>query len=436
MSTRLPNPPRGAANRSRVVTMRRIVLAAATGALLLAGLQPAAGATTPDKVGLVSFTNASFTQSSRTASLTLDWASTPGAKSYEVYMSKQASMSDARKLRAGTSTIKVSDLPPDTDYFFRVRGVNGSKEGEKSTRVGHTTIIDQGTPTGTAYRVMSYNVCSRVCDEKKTTPYWWKWSSTRTGPSRQPGAMERIATYAPDVLAAQEANFLETPPGFTLAMDYSGKQLYFRTSRFTVARGSTPDSQSCDTKSPPDAPEVGSRVGYICIGKDHGGGNRYAVWAELVDKRTQKHTMFVDVHTVTGDDYTAATQRREEIKELFRSLKYRVNRDSLPVVFAGDFNSHKNRAHDYVADVMHQNGYYDAYDLATSLTRQHYNTYNDFERTPKISYTWGDHVDHVWVVPGSSYVPVWANGVLIEDGRLPNPIPSDHSPLVVDVKIN
>lgn len=416
--------------------MRRIALVAITGALLSAGLQPAEAASTPSPVGLVSFVKASFSQSRNTASLTLDWPNTRNARSYEVFMSRKFSMSGARKLTTRASTIKVTRLTRGADYFFQVRGVNGSRTGAKSKRVGHAAILDQGSPSGSAYRVMSYNVCSRVCDEKRTTRYWWKWSSERTGPSRQPGAMERIKTFAPDVLAAQEANFLETPPGYTSAVEFSGKKLYFKSSRFDIAQGLTPDSQSCGDDDVPEAPETGPRVGYFCIGENHGGGNRYAAWAELVDARTQKHTIFVDVHTVTGSGSKAAAQRRDEVKAMFRAMKYDVNPDGLPVVFAGDFNSHKNRSNDYVADVMHQYGYYDAFDLATSLTRQHYNTYNDFSRTPVIGYTWGDHVDHVWVKPATSYVRLWANGVRTVNGKLATPIPSDHSPLLVDVKIN
>jgi endonuclease/exonuclease/phosphatase (EEP) superfamily protein YafD len=120
---------------------------------------------------------------------------------------------------------------------------------------------------------------------------------------------------------------------------------------------------------------------------------------------------------------------------MFYRLKT-VNPTGLPVVFAGDFNSHKNRSNDSVATAMHRNGYYDAYDLARSLYRQHYNSYNAFSVIPKISYTWGDHVDHVWAIPSTSWVDAWRNGVLIKDGRLVKPIPSDHSPVVVDLRVN
>jgi len=71
-----------------------------------------------------------------------------------------------------------------------------------------------------------------------------------------------------------------------------------------------------------------------------------------------------------------------------------------------------------------------------SLYRQHHNSYNAFSTTPVISYKWGDHVDHVWVDPKRVRVIRWNNRVLISSGQLVSPIPSDHSPILVDVQVN
>ncbi|MDX6278481.1 MAG: hypothetical protein QOJ72_2609 [Nocardioidaceae bacterium] len=419
--------------------MRALGLALVAVAMLLAGMQPAAASSTPSKVGLVSFVAASFSATADpgvSASLTIDWPGASHARSYEIFMSRHNDMSHAKKFTSRSSTLRVSHLRNGTDYFFQVRGVNGSRVGAKSAHVGHTTIRDKGSAHGTAYRVMTYNVCSRVCDEQETTPYTWSKDSPHPSKQiRQPGALERVAAYAPDVLATQEANYLVTPPGYTKAVDQSAKELFFKTARFDQATGLVQESQSCGDTSPPGPAVDGPRAGFVCLGR-HGGGDRYAAWVELVDKTNGKHVIFVDVHTVTGDNLPAATDRKAEMRTLFTALGTINPGSTLPVVFAGDFNSHKNRSHDYVATVMHQNGYYDAFDLAMTLKRQHINSYNDFQTVPKLSYTWGDHVDHVWVRPGSSRVEAWRNGALIVDGRLPKPIPSDHSPVVVDLLLD
>jgi endonuclease/exonuclease/phosphatase family metal-dependent hydrolase len=421
--------------------MRALGLALVAVMLLLAGVQPASASSTPSKVGLVSFVASSYSATadpSTSASLTIDWPDASHAESYEIFMSRYNSMSHARTYTSRSSTFRASHLKRGTDYFFQVRGVNGSRVGTKSTHVGHTTIRDKGHSGRATYRVMTYNVCSRVCDlNPPTTKYNWS--------KRQPGALERVARYAPDVLTTQEADHLVVPPGYTEAVYKSAKRLMFKTSRFDLAPADADPVPVPSNDADRCSPTWGNgATGYVFLGF-HGHpdddpdqdtrGCRYAAWAQLIDKSTGKHTIFVDVHTVAGSRTSRSDERKIEMKTLFAAI-HTINTDALPVVYAGDFNSNKSRDPDYVAAVMHVNGFYDAYDLATTLKRQHYNSYNDFLTTPRISYTWGDHLDHVWVVPGTSRVTAWRNGALIVDGRLPNPIPSDHSPVVVDLTLD
>ncbi|MCW2750782.1 MAG: hypothetical protein JWR83_1892, partial [Aeromicrobium sp.] len=235
--------------------MRALGLALVASVLFLAGIQPAAASSTPSKVGLVSFVAASYSPSSHTASLTIDWPNTSHATKYEIFMSRHSSMSLAKKYNSISSTKRFAGLVPGGNYFFQVRGVNGSQAGSKSNRVGHTATRDQGSASGPTYRVMTYNVCSRVCDEKQTTKYSWA--------RRQPPAFERVATYKPDVLAAQEADNLDAPPGYTRALYKSGKKLFYKTNRFDLATGSVPDSQSCGDTQPPQQPVNGPRTGFV-----------------------------------------------------------------------------------------------------------------------------------------------------------------------------
>lgn len=403
----------------------RIALGALVAVLVaVAGTtQPAQAATTPPQVGLVSFTAASYSHSAGTAGLTVDWPDTRYARSYQVFLSRSYSMSSARRYSASISKKTITGLSRGVNYFIQVRAVNGSAVGKKSVRVGHTTIRRMDPGTGPTYRVMTYNVCSEKCSG---------WST------RQPAALGRIKAYSPDVIAAQEAVGLSVPGamGYQQAVEKSSKRLLYKTSRFTLAEPTTPipakpgkSSLGCDLSWPQ------STKGYVFLGY-HGGGCRYAVWAVLVDKATQDRTVFVDVHTVSGDSEGAALQRKAEIDKLTSHLAQINSRANLPIVYAGDFNSHKNRSNDYVASVFHKQGYYDAYDLALRLRRQHFNSYNGFESVPRISYTWGDHVDHVWIRPDEGRILSWNNGALIENNRMVKPIPSDHSPILTDVRLN
>lgn len=388
----------------------------------LAGFaQPAQAATTPPQVGLVSFTAASYSRSTGSAGLTVDWPDTRYARSYQVYLSRSYSMSNARRYSASISKKTFTGLARGANYFVQVRALNGSAIGKKSVRVGHTTILRMDPGTGPTYRVMTYNVCSDKCSG---------WDT------RQPAVQGRIRAYSPDVIAAQEADKLAVPAGYQEAVSKSAKRLMFNASRLAVAEPTTQisarpgkSSSGCDLSWPQ------STKGYVYLGY-HGGGCRYAVWAVLVDKDTGKNpTVFVDVHTVAGDNETAANQRTAEIAALTKHMA-QINPGNLPVVYAGDFNSHKNRANDDLRIVLHHQGYYDAYDLALRLRRQHYNSYNDFQVVPRISYKWGDHVDHVWIRPNEGRILSWNNGALIKDDRMVKPIPSDHSPIITDVRLN
>src|SRR3954452_15839933 len=146
--------------------MRALGLALVAGAMLLAGMQPAAASSTPSKVGLVSFVAASFSATADpavSASLTIDWANTSHATSYEIFMSRYDSMAHAKKFTSQTSSRRITHLKNGTDYFFQVRGVNGSRVGSKSNHVGHTTIRYQSQSPEASYRVMTYNICSDKC---------------------------------------------------------------------------------------------------------------------------------------------------------------------------------------------------------------------------------------------------------------------------------
>ena len=397
-------------------------LAAVLLAIIIAGIQPAQAATTPPKVGLVSFTAATYSNSTGSAGLTIDWPDTRYAKSYQIFLSRSYTMSSAKVYSSTSSTKTFTGLARGVDYFVQVRAVNGSAVGTKSSRVGHPTILRMNAGNGPTYRVMTYNLCSQKCSG---------WSG------RQPAALARIQTYSPDVLAAQEAIYLDVPAemGYALAIEKSSKRLLYKTSRFTLAApATTVPAKPAKTAQGCDATWPQSTKGYVLLGY-HGGGCRYAVWAVLVDKQTGDRTVFVDVHTVSGDNETAATQRTAEITTLTQHLA-EINPGNLPVVYAGDFNSNRSRSNDGLASVFHRQGYYDGYDLAMKLVRQHFNSYNGYDVVPRISYKWGDHVDHVWIRPDEGRVLSWVNGAWLSGGRMVTPIPSDHSPVITDVRLN
>lgn len=413
--------------------MRRSLAAVLVGFLVLAGLQaqPAGAATKkPSKVGLVSFVKADYDRRTNRTSLSLDWPDARNAKKYEIFVSRSYSMKNAKKYVQKSSKTTIRKLIRGKDYFFQVRGVNGKKVGSKSTTVGRTTILRPGPSSNLLpLRFMTYNVCSDVCDVLRTTPN--PWLSVR-----QAGVTERIVSSGADVVALQEAGKMNaTPPGYTEAIYYSAKRLFFNNARFDLAPGAKPTSTfdpatGCRLTTDPALP-----TGVISLGR-HGGGCRYGVWAELVDRSTGRSFLAVNVHTVSGKTKATTDYRRTETYTMLSTVK-RVNGKGLPVIYAGDFNSHKqSKPSDSVRPAMQSAKFYDAFDLARNVSGQHLNSYNGFNTTPNIGTKWGDHIDKVWVDPWKVRVDGWYNyGQLDAAGKMVQPIPSDHSPIVVDVRV-
>ena len=392
----------------------RVLMVAA--ALLLAFAQPAGAATKPSKVGLVSII------AGTTSSLTLQWPKAAHAATYEVLVATNEAMSKAKVRSAGSRLrFKVTRLTRGRVYCFVVRAKNGGGVGARSTHTCKPTVRSRGATSGARYTVMTYNVCSYKggtsgCD--RVSP----WSV------RGPLAQQLMLAKKPDVVAAQESDYLDELDGYTLAYYQSGKRLFYKTSRFDLAQMTADCPADPAPGDPPCEPETVPRAGFITMGP-----GKYAVWAELIDHfANDKHVIFVSVHTTAGKSDTYARRREAEITTLLKEMTA-LNLDNLPVIFAGDFNSNRHRPNDYLAAVFHRAGYVDAYDLAGSLIRPNYNSYNGFSKNPIISKTWGDHVDHIWVKT-SIGVRKWEGVSFFANARYTT-LPSDHSPVMATLTV-
>jgi endonuclease/exonuclease/phosphatase family metal-dependent hydrolase len=412
--------------------MRRSLVAVIIGFLVMTGLQvqPAGAASKkPSKVALVSFVKANYDRNSNRTTLSLDWPDARHAKKYEIFVSRYSSMKKAKKYVQKSSKTTIKKLIRGKDYYVQVRGVNGKKHGPKSAVVGRTTILRPGPATGLMpLRVMTFNVCSRVCGDNG---YPWI--------SRQPAVWERIASSGADVVATQEADHLNEVPGYTLAVDFSAKQLWYNAARFMVPGATTPPLAFKPAVDPVTKCRVSSdpagTTGEIFLGR-HGGGCRYAVWAELVERSTGRSVLMVSLHTVSGKTKATTDYRRAEINQMLASIK-QVNSKRLQVIYAGDVNSHReSRPSDSVRPPMQASKHYDAFDMARKVAGQHQSSYNGFKTKPVISVKWGNHIDKVWVDPWKVRVDGWRNFALLNaKGNMVEPIPSDHSPVVVDLRI-
>ena len=357
------------------------------------------------RVGVVTFAGAS------TTSLTLSWPKASGARGYLVWKSIHKDMAYRTNARSVSGTAAtVSGLKPGETYCFQVQGKAGTKLGLRSAVTCHPTIREQSAATGPAYKVMSFNACTDACSG---------WSG------RSAAAREMVRVREPDVLAVQESsNWSTPPPGYALAHSKSAKRIFYKTSRFSLVSNSS-----------------GVRAGEILMRNTTPG--KYAVWAELVDRDTGKRMIFVSAHTSPA--FADYPERGQEISTLMSKIN-QLNTAGLAVMYAGDFNSHKNRgdysesagfgSQDSVGRTFAAAGYYDSYDLARTLKRNNWNSYGGWSTTPKRSIVWGDHVDHIYVKPSRSNVYQWMNAALYSGSSYSSPMPSDHRPVMAQLYVN
>jgi endonuclease/exonuclease/phosphatase family metal-dependent hydrolase len=361
----------------------------------------AAAVTRPSQVKDVTIVAAS------TSSLTLRWPAATGADAYQVEFDTGLDMAHRRlAARTDATSYTLSGLRPGETYCFQVRGISGRQAGNRSQRTCKPTIVAQGPESDVTYRVLTYNLCSAHCAD---------WT-TRRAP-----AVSLMRRPRPDVIALQETardsgvdQLLANR--YTVAARKKAKMLLFRTDRFVMKRS-----------------------GYLELTGEPGTSHpsHYAVWAELADRAHDgKRVIFTSAHlsagpdTATGDDH-----RRSDTLQLLAGVKD-LNPDNVPVVYAGDYNSHKHRKFDSPARVMNAAGYWDAFDLAEKLGRPNYNSANQLRYDPVIGDTWGDHVDHVWVEPGTSRILSWRSVAdLTSSGRYAAPLPSNHNPVYVKVAV-
>ena len=351
------------------------------------------------RVGVVAFTGAS------TTSLTLDWPKTSGARGYRVWRSIHKNMAHRRVARSVSGTAAtVSGLKPGQTYCFQVQGKSGSKLGLRSAVTCHPTIRARSAATGPAYKVMSFNACADACSG---------WTR------RSAAARKMLRIRRPDVLALQESAKWRTPPsGYALAHSKSAKRILYKKSRFARVRS-----------------------GAILMRNTNPG--KYAVWAELRNRSTGKRMIFASAHMTAA--FASYRARAQEVKTLMSRIN-KLNTAGLAVIYAGDFNSHKNRgtysesarfgSQDTVGRTFAAAGYYDSYDLARTLKRNNWNSYGGWSTKPKRSIVWGDHVDHVYVKPSRSNVYQWMNAALYSGSRYRSPLPSDHRPVMAQLYVN
>jgi endonuclease/exonuclease/phosphatase family metal-dependent hydrolase len=310
----------------------------------------------------------------------------------------------------------LKGLSAGTRYYVRSRVVDadGKALSEYSQAVAASTPESSNSP-GLSF--VSYNI------RKPTgTPTWEQ---------RRDLVAAAIKKQAPDVAALQEATptatdgvkqyddilaRLGSPYELVTRTGSSGTKLAINTDRMSV---------------------VNTDVAKLTT---LGDAQRYAVWALLEDKKTDKRVFVVDTHLNPGD-YTATYNdiRTRQAKEVLDVIE--TNNPGVPVVLLGDMNSSRASKPDNGPYLAYQaGGLVDplgsrsgSWEAGQGATAEHvldaeYNTFNGFEsQARRTSYPVGTSSDYVWTTP-EVRVAMWRTVVSLDtDGRFVGTIPSDHN---------
>jgi endonuclease/exonuclease/phosphatase family metal-dependent hydrolase len=311
--------------------------------------------------------------------------------------------------------------------FFRIIAVRQGRADTQARPYGHlqhATIAGHGPETnGASLRIASYNIHVQAADVPGHP-----WST------RAPLVAQNLARYNPSIVGLQELvpamwDNREGGIGLQAALQRAGMGGYrlTRSTAYTsrspgdvrilydphqvkmVSRCS-PNKLSCAIKLPdPQKP---------CL----------AAYARFRDLSSGQEFWFVTAHLRHGNTASTDKLRGRQAQAIVRKMN-KLNRQHLPVIVTGDFNSSQTSAgHDSPHQALLGAGYYNTTAAATQVNLQ-YNSVNGYKAVEKPSnYGFGSMLDSIMTLhmPGASR---------FEEVLTGSPYPSDHNLVYADLRL-
>jgi endonuclease/exonuclease/phosphatase family metal-dependent hydrolase len=304
-------------------------------------------------------------------------------------------------------------------YWFRIRGKNGAGFGAYSPVVRATVAARLQ-----AVRVMTYNVFTNAMDGQIVNgERVASWSR------RAVGVVDLIRRGNPDFVAIQEGlgwvaevkgprqvDDLVTRLGGVYGMAYTeltpGLRGWYRTGRYILY------------KSAVYAP-LGAG-GHWDLGR-----SKFAAYQVFRHKTTGARFLVVSLHLSPDAGPTGESYRQAEMAKIISYAKQKAA--GLPIVYAGDTNSHDGSNHPYdgPGNATRAAKVADAFKVAPKRYYVHINSANQHLRRLPMG---GRSIDRVFGSPGVA-LRNWRLLAHLSGDRLVGVIPSDHNPIQVDLKI-
>ncbi len=294
------------------------------------------------------------------------WKAADYATTYDVAISRAKNKlpENVRRLAKGGTAFATNGLKPETTYWLRVRAV-----GEAGVSEFGPPITFETPPAESQFTIGAWNICSEACSGY----------GGRVG-----GQAAQVHASEVDIMTLQEAGGQRV--GGTTRAAFSGGPR-----NLVVADGGG------NSRYIFYAPDKFTQIGGGRWSLGHG---RWAAWARLEDKATERRFIVVSVHLLNG--HNATGQRASEMRTLMSALAA-VNPEGDPVVLGGDFNSGTHRKGDTVGPIVRANGYRDTVEVADETENAQVNTGSRKGNKAIMSH---DHVDHIYVTEQFG-VPAW-----------------------------
>jgi endonuclease/exonuclease/phosphatase family metal-dependent hydrolase len=344
---------------------------------------------------------------------------------YTVEQATNAAMTKGRRtytLRALTNQLTPYGLARGGTYWFRLRAANHGTVSAATATV-HLRVTARQQPLSVmTYNVLTASAAGQVESGRKLAA----WSARRAG------VAALIRSRHPDVVAVQEGE------GWTTSVQgYGGVRqvddlVSLLGGTYALARTETPPTEHYFRRTGDyllyrtSAWTVAGPVGHWSLD-----ATKWAAYAVLRNRTSGARMLAVSTHLAIGNGAAADAVRQRETESLLRQA--RALAGSLPIVYAGDFNSDVNRNHafDGPGVAMRAAHVADAEKVAQSLVNAKYNSANlNLLRPPAVDQS----IDYVYAGPG---VAVSRREVVLQltRGRFAGVIPSDHNPVLASTSV-
>ena len=383
--------------------------------------------------------------------VSLAWARPTNANNFQVEIfTDPVSIEPAHTISTSRTSITTYLLLPETTYFIRIRPFNSDISGEPSD---FTTITTDPNPK-VQLTVMSFNLCGNdQCIDKtdrKNNPD--QYLHFPTWNNRAVMIKDYLNGIKPDIVATQENPGRLSLTGYAAAHYYSGKYLIYKSAKFTKLRSGV-ITMPKGTKPLSDYPSIPNNI-RNCPDSSAtvypSTSNKYAVWAELKDRKTGIRFIVVDPHLESRKCKFYDDIRNQQMSKLTSDLK-KINSANLPTVIAGDFNSNSSNAnqkyypggYDAPKKLLTDHGYLNSLDEASKAGKAENMKFNTANQSGA---SWNvvsaqflknsHHVDAIWV---SKYVKAlaWKQHVRLNEqsSAYKSPYISDHNPIEATLQI-